>query len=159
MNQFLRLIKQRRWHMYPKIDWLEEGAIQGDALTDIRPIEGKLSVYKIDNDSEQRVITALAAARDCVSHIDYVVFEDSKLDSIGITVEQTDGNTPDVDVNKLHYDLGKLSVERLVILAQIISQSKLDRKFQPEVIEHMRDAINTGYLDKAKIKEKLLKVL
>lgn len=51
MSLFLRAINQARWFTKPDVDWLEDGELKGDALTDIKTENGKLSVYKVTNEA------------------------------------------------------------------------------------------------------------
>ena len=90
---------------------MEEDEIQGDALTDVSTTKGKLFVYRINNKNDwRRVITALTATRDNIVHLDYALFEDVRLDLMGISIKSTYGTTPDETANMLHYELGNLSI-------------------------------------------------
>ena len=112
MNMFLRVINQTKWYKKPDVNWLEDGELKGDALADIKTDNGKLSVYKVTNEANiERISVALAATRERPDKIDYAVFADSNLKSLGITVNQTEGKTPDGEVNKVHYELGDLTVK------------------------------------------------
>ena len=155
MRQFLRTVRQARWHKYPEIDWLVKGELQGDALADMRTDGGRLSVYRIDNEDDlQRVITALAATRDSIANLDYAIFEDSGLGSLGITIRQTDGNTADIITNGLHYELGNLSVSRLARLAKAVSAGMHDRILEKQIGTWLQEAASAGHLDKTRIKSK-----
>ena len=123
MRQFLRTVRQARWHKYPEIAWLVEGELQGDVLTDMSTDRGRLSVYRISNEDDlQRVITALAATRDNVANLDYAIFEDSELGSLGITISNGGYNN-----QWAHYELGNLSARRLARLAEVVSAGNHDR--------------------------------
>ena len=153
MRQFLRTVRQARWHKYPEISWLVEGELQGDVLTDMSTDKGRLSVYRINNEDDlQRVITALAATRDNMANLDYAIFEDSELGSLGITISQTDGNTADMTTNGLHYELGNLSARRLARLAEVVSAGNHDRVPEKLIRAWLQDAASTGHLDRTKIK-------
>lgn len=92
------------------------------------PKSGSLLVYVVDSEASiERIVVALAASRDRVSNLDYVVLEDTNLSSLGITVLSTTGQTPDMVANSLHYDLGHLTVDKLVGLAKIISNGRHKR--------------------------------
>lgn len=65
MRLFLRTVRQRRWAMQPDVDWLEDGELMGDALSDIQTKSGSLSVYEVANEADrQRIAVALAATRN-----------------------------------------------------------------------------------------------
>ena len=153
MRLFLRVIKQHRWFRQPDERWLEDGELKGDALSDIQTLEGRLSVYRVANEADmQRVAVALAANRQNFSNMDYAVFADSDLEPCGITVRQTEGKTPDSGVNDLHYELGKLTVNRLVRLAMIISAGKHKRIQRKQIETLLHEAARAGQLDRARIK-------
>ena len=160
MKQFLRTVKSTRWYKHPQVSWLGEGELQGDALKDVMTCHGRLSVFMISNESdERRVITALAATKDHIANVDYITFEASKLNSIEITIKQTDGYTADAIANKLHHDLEYLSVKRLVKLVEVISDCPPRRKQRKEVKECLRAAMRAGILDTTKINSNEIKNL
>ena len=150
MRLFLRVVKQRRWVRQPDEDWLEDGELKGDALSDLNTQHGRLSVYTVSSEvDKQRVAVALAATRQSFSNMDYVVFSDSDLKSFGITIQQTPGRTPDSEVNNLHYGLGKSTVDRLVRLATIISAGMSKRILEKRIKTLLHEAVSTGQLNKA----------
>ena len=153
MRQFLRSIRQGRWYRYPVVDWLDDGELQGDALSDIRTQDCRLSVYRVTSDADrQRVAVALAATRNEFSNMDYAVFVDSDLDALGITVQPTEGDTPDEAVNELHYELGNLTVKRLALLAKIVSVGEHRRIRQKQIKVLLQEAARSGRLDMARVK-------
>ena len=62
------------------------------------------------------------------------------------------GDTPDAEVNKLHYDLQHLTVEKLSGLAQLISQGELRRILKKQMLSHLLKSIEDGNLDRSRIK-------
>lgn len=160
MNQFLRSVRQGRWHKYPQIDWLEAGELQGDALKDVLTRNGRLSVYRVANETDrQRVVVALAATKEHIENIDYAVFADSDLASLGITVLDVRGDTPDEVVNELHYELGNLTVKRLIRLVEIISFGEHKRVQRGEVEKQLQEAVRSGHLNNRRVKPKKIREL
>ena len=158
MEEFLRTVRQSRWYKYPAIDWLAEGELQGDALSDINTQNGKLSVYRInDEDEMQHVIVALAATKENMANLDYILFDDYELSSFGITVIQSDGNTASTVANELHYELGNLSASRLVRLAQVVSVGRQGRIPEQQIRVRLQKAADDGHLDKTRIKFKKMR--
>lgn len=161
MRLFLRVVRQRRWIRQPDEDWLEDGELKGDALSDLNTQDGRLSVYTVSSEADkQQVAVAVAATRQNFSNMDYVVFSDSDLERFGITVQQTPGGTPDSRVNDLHYELGKLTVDRLVQLATIISVETPKRILEKRIKILLLEAVSTGQLNNTnamsqKMREKL----
>lgn len=149
MKLFLRVVRQRRWLRQPDDDWLEDGELKGDVLSDLKTQNGRLSVYTVSNEMDmQRVAVSLAATRLDFSPMDYVVFSDSDLESWGITVRQTPGATPNSEVNNAHYELGRLTVDRLVRLATIISVGEHRRILEKRIKILLHEAASTGQLNK-----------
>ena len=156
MSLFLRAINQARWFKKPDVDWLEDGELKGDALTDIKTENGRLSVYRITNEANtERISVALAATRERPDKVDYAVFADSNLKSLGITVNQTEGKTPDGEVNMVHYELGDLTVKRLAKLAEIISAGKHSRIQQKKIRGLLHESIRVERLDTTQFKPEL----
>ena len=159
--QFLRVVKQRRWIRQPDEGWLKEGELKGDTLSDLTTQDGRLSAFTVSSEAdERRVAVALAAKRQNFSNMDYAVFPDSVLTSFGITVRQTQGETPDSEVNDSHYELGKLTVDRLVRLVTIISDGKHRRVLEKQIKIWLREASSAGQLNvtdaiPSEMKEKL----
>ncbi len=157
MARFLRQVSQRRWYKYPDLDWLPAGELQGDALCDLRTTDNALSVFELKTEADkERVAIALAATRDGLDVFDYAVFDGSGLASLGIIADQTEGETPDIDVNKLHYDLRNLTVTRLASLAQVLSRGEFARIPVKDVKSKLKEALNAGTLDSARFNGKLL---
>lgn len=160
MRQFLRVIRCGRWYKHPEIGWLGKDELQSDALCDIQTKENKLSVYMISSEDDKlRVIVALAANRDNPSNLDYAVFDESRFDSLDITVKQTEGYTPDAMANTLHYEIVDLTVKRLAMLAEVISTGQHDRILEREIKMLLHDAANEGRIDEKLLKPNILKCL
>ena len=160
MSLFLRAIKQARWFKKPVVDWLEDDELKGDALSDIEDRNGKLSVYKVTHEADiERISVALAATKDGPDKVDCAVFADANLKSLGITINQTKGETPDDEVNMLHHELGNLTVKRLVKLAKIISAGEHSRIQQKEIRRLLHESVCTRRLDRTQFTEKLKKEL
>lgn len=157
MTYFLRVIRQTRWL---KLKWLPDGEIQADALVDLQTTGNALSVYKVESEADkERVVVGLAANRDNLANLDYAIFEDSKFTSLAITVEQREGATPDMEVNKLHYELRNLTVGLLVQLAQMVSLGMHDRIPRKLLKSRLQAAVNAGTVNKERLKPQLLKDL
>ena len=117
----------------------------------------RLSIYAVtDVIDGQRVATAMAATREGISNIDYAVFEDSELESLGISVQHTLGDTPDDGVNGLHYDLGNLTARRLAQLAEIVSVGEIRRMAWSDVRTLLIDEIRAGLVDTARVRPKIV---
>ena len=157
MPTFLRTVQKSRWH--PKPEWKGWGhnELQGDALLDLQTKGNALSVFSVDEGADiDRIVSALAATRQYLSHLDYVVFDDISLMSSGIAFIQTDGETPDKEVNDVHYDVVNLTVSKLVQVAQIVSKCKRQRITKREMKSKLQLALDDQRLDSNKVNDSLL---
>ena len=98
----------------------------------------------------------LAANRDNLANLDYALFDDAGLVSIGVASSQQDGQPPDLAANRLHYNLVNLTAENLVQIAQIISLGEHARMSRKEIEGRLRHAVESGELDRGRIKPHLL---
>lgn len=155
--KLLRIIRRGRWQKRPEPDWPKDSGLPSDALGDMQTSRCRLSVYAVtDAIDGQRVATAMAGTREGISNIDYAVFEDSELESLGISVQHTLGDTPDDGVNGLHYDLGNLTARRLAQLAEIVSVGEIRRMAWSDVRTLLIDEIRAGLVDAARVRPKIV---
>ena len=137
--------------------WLSQGDIQSDALGDLQTKGNTLSVYRVENDEEtEQVVVALAANRDSLANLDYAVLDHAQLIETRLSICQQDRETPDLQVNKLHYDITNLTVVKLAQLAQVISSSSHVRVPRKQLKEALKRAVNAGKLDTVRVKSSLL---
>ena len=142
---------------YPDLPWLSEGELQSDALIDLQTKGNRLSVYRVANKEEvDQVVVALAANRDNLANLDYALFDHTQLPETEFAICQEDGETPDLRVNKWHYDIRDLTVSKLVELARVVSSGCHVRVPKKVVEKHLRTAILTGKLDTSRVKPGLL---
>lgn len=159
MPSFLRTVRQSRWQAP---DWLSPGvdAVKADALADLQTVNNLLSVYLAETSHDiDRITVALAATRDNLQNVDYVVFDGKGLQDIGIAAMRSPGNTPDYLVNEMHYDIGKLTARQTADLATVIITGKLGRRQRMAIKAGMKRAIQCGDLDDTAMKEQLLRQL
>jgi hypothetical protein len=150
LAKFLRAVKQGRWAKYPDVPWLAPTELKGDALRDLGTTDGVISVYEVaDDDLETRIAVALAATRQKPAVFDYIVFEDTGLAELGVTISSTPshGGTPDSIVNDLHHDVQGFTSEKLNKFAQAISGSRMERLLGPKVRSLLTKALRDGELD------------
>ena len=156
MALFLRVVRRGRWDRYPKVAWLPEDHLKIEVLIDL-PIEaGKLSVFRVDDgEAKHRVAMALAANREYISVIDYITFDDTNLQTLGVTIDHSEGHTADDGVNDWHYDIGDISLQRLTQLAEIISRGQFHRVQDKQVKKGVEQAISKGILDEQRVRVRL----
>ena len=150
------MIRKDRWLRSDGLGWLPDDELLADILADFITKSGKLSIWEIRNeDDKKRVIVALAADRDHLAKVDYVIFDGSELDTFDILVEQQDGESPVKVVDNLHYDVHQLTANKLVSLANLVSKDMIDigRMLKGDVRTSLRQAADEGILDKNRIKK------
>jgi len=105
----------------------------------------------------------LAATRDRVEDVDYVLFDDIVVDEMGYPREDTAGAVPDAEVIRWHQDLKIMTVGQL---KQVITH--LWHRFDPrnlgrlerfEVKEELVNRIQDGRLTKSQVNRNLLSSL
>lgn len=158
MSKLLRVTRRGRWLNGAGDDkWLLSGEIKADALGDLETRGNALSVYRADDESAaDKICLALAATRDIFGNVDYAIFDGTELSLIGIKPTQTMGKTPDPEVNRLHYDLTMLTVEKVSQLARIVAAGDHNRVLKKSVESSLRSAVQSDSLDRNGINPKLL---
>jgi len=132
---FIKFTRKRAWDILTQ-DWLKEGDVQCDPITDLRSNDGKLSIWEIMDDSSNLdfVILALACSRNKFEEVDYGLFDPSIVEGLGIPIEKSLGKTPVSKANIYHRDLVKLTVTMLARLVnQMFFNIDKDRRLDVEV--------------------------
>lgn len=120
--------------------------IPADPLGDFANTTGNsLSVWLVDEDKTNfsRVVTAMAANRERVDKFDYVLFREELLDTVGIKVAESKGDTPDAEANEFHRNLVELSASKVVALTKNVFENRLE----------------IGRVDKATLEESIVKAV
>lgn len=106
----------------PPLSWLETDDIPAEPLIHLIPEQFSLSVYEIPDKDEDRinqVATAIAAKRNELDTVQYIIFEESILAELGIEIDDTiAGETCDVEVNTWHRELKHFSANKMVALVK-----------------------------------------
>ena len=160
MPLLLRQIRRSRWYKYPDVQWLPPGALQADALVDLKTEENRLSVWQIEDDESNldQVIAALATKRDECSNLDYAVLDAHLLLRINAKIEVTKGDTFYDKANNLwHRDIIELTTENIMELAHMIMQHRTKRIRHTTVTSLIKHAVASGDVDKDKLKPKVQK--
>ena len=149
MPRFLRVIREKFWHTYPDVDWLQEGELQADALADLKTTEGRLSVFDIGlGVSPERIAIAIAATRSDVEEVEYRIFDSVVIQQLGLTFAMSSGETPDDQVNKVHCDIQMLTTERLSKFAMAISNIDTCMVVFEKIERGLADGVQAGRLKK-----------
>lgn len=136
--------------------WLEtEGHapqdFPADVITDLRTTGDEISIFEItDAVSAERIAIAVAAGRNKPGHTGYAVFDRAGAERLGVGIKKTPGDTYDVAVNAVHYDLHVGTAGRLVELAGVIAGGEITSILKKKVEELLRAGFESGQLDHTK---------
>jgi hypothetical protein len=157
MARLLRTVTKPKWEAP---DWMAAGDVPADALTDLRADHNELSVWCVEPDdsaSLSEVLAALASRRQTLDKLDYTLLDEAILPTIPIKCVKTDGCTPHSTANVgLHRDLIELTAQKIVRIAVEMMPLARIRVPQKEVRRLLRDALERGVLDRARIDPHLL---
>lgn len=126
------------------LEWLPKGEIQGNALKDLTTKENKLSLYKIQDRSEIKRFVAALAATAQPDRFGYAIIDVPRLSAF--STDESIGNTSDTFVNSNHVDLVHLTCRTLLQVAEIIRDSERSYIPKREVVQHVKESIESGYL-------------
>jgi hypothetical protein len=131
--------------------------LQADALSDLATRGNKLSVYQLEDQSTEaleRVVAALATANtEFISDFDYVTLNEKIISNLRIKIDKVAGETPDRDVNSLHFDFIELTADKILELAHAISDNAQPQRFlSKDVRGFVARSIHCGYIDRSKLK-------
>ena len=138
----------------------EDPSICGDAISDLRTSNNRLSVWKADSDEDiNDAIVALALNRDNVSKINYLLLEEEKLADIEIEIaDDQPGKAAGLDETILgkHRDLIELDYIRLGYLAQYMVNLAQKEENQKVVSKSEVKILLDRYKDEKKIEQGLV---
>lgn len=142
--------------------------INADAITQcLKTDNNTLSVWRIENESDvSKGVLAMASNNDYLSKIDVVIVDESSLSAGSITIANTPGETPCVDLVGTHRDLAELNVANLAFISESIAAQIRAKKVHTftasKVKALLREAIAAGTLNadalSESVREKVLKV-
>jgi hypothetical protein len=152
------LIKVRRNWFVSQVTFRGEPDYLADCLSDFRISEGKLSVWLIAEDKSNidRVLAALAATRDKLQDMGYVLFDSGVLERCEIKFEKSEGGTPDSYANNnWHHDLTDLSVRQVAEFAIELCKLNWNGRLLPaEVALALEKSLENKYLAEEEMRVK-----
>jgi hypothetical protein len=149
-----------RWAGPEAFPWLTGDDAHPRALADLIPpdLEATLSFWRVADDLSnlERIVAAVAATRDHLTKLDYVLLDESVLAEHDLSPHDAMGNTDDDEVNKSHVDIAKLSAKKVVTLAQAIRRmDRVARIDEDRVGELIIDALKDGRIPAGAVKGSL----
>ena len=155
MALLVRKINRAKWKIHPDIT-IEE--IPADAITHcLKTSQNSLSTWRIlDRGRLPDAVLAILAAGDHIETFDVVCIDSDLLESDGISLENTEGNTKFKNYRKEHVDISQLTHKTLGVIAEHIAseiQINSDKRFTKiELIQLLADAVDEGKIRKEDLK-------
>ncbi len=164
MDHLARKINKSKWE---PLESMQPEAVGADALTAcLRTTGNDLSVWDCHNNELDvaEVVLALAANFQRLDKLWVVVISRTDVESSGITIKATKGQTHVADLRLRHRDLASLDIERLARVAHLVAKSaRTDGTWyffgKPDVKELLSTAISAGRLNRADLAPDLSKAI
>lgn len=159
MPRLLLKVHKILWEKTSLPSFLQKGDIPADCLADLNTEKNELSAWYIEDDGANlnRVLTALAATCSFISNFDYLLFDYAIVTGLGLTINKTDGETPDSVANSSwHRDLTELSGQNVLKFAlTIFYDSNVQRIPERKIGEWLRGAVANKEVDPSKLTARL----
>ncbi len=142
--------------------WLNDDDIPADLLPELSTENNTMSVYEIEDDKSnlQDVIASLAANRDDVHRLDYVLIKKNLLTGKGLQFQKTDGDTPHKEVNeKYHWNVIELSGNKISVLGNKILNSEIESFDRKKIKTIIAEYIKNGTFSENDLKQSLIENL
>lgn len=164
MPSLLRVIRKDNWYTNREVpEWLPEGDLPGDVLSDFQTTHCGLSVWLVDDDrgNLEAILAAFACTRKSIDKIDYLLIDADVVNTLGLALEQCPGVTPDDQVNQhWHRDLKRLSAARILEIASIFFPERCTQcqRVPPQKVQELvANAIDSGRLERNRIADGIIK--
>jgi hypothetical protein len=159
----LRITKYNKW-INTKPNWLKEGEIPADPISNWQTTENKMSVWVVDNDVGliEQIVAALAVNRIKVEDFEYVLLDSKIVAETGIKTIQIKGEILDNNLKNLHRDLVEISAQKLLKLTEVIfhaieqEDTILERVPRKTVARYILDSINKRCIDSTRVKPEII---
>jgi hypothetical protein len=145
-----KLDRKREWDDPRKDEpWLGANDLRADALRDLTTEGNKLSIWKITEELPlPRILAALAAKRENLVKLEFILFDFAVLGELGIAHEQVNGDTHDSVVNGCHIDLIQLTARKVSEFgARIRAARKPERYLDQKVAPLIQASVDSGFIE------------
>ncbi len=132
MSYMLRTVRKSRWYLSNSGEWLDKDDLPADILNDLITSSNTLSIWEIDGNKNnlERLLAALAASREHINQLDYVLFSPEILNQVDVKTVKTKGELLDPVANEWHVDITDLTAMKLIALAKAIVHSPITEKIR-----------------------------
>ena len=161
MSLLVRKINKAKW-MQNDIRSAED--VSADAITnDLKTQGNTLSAWQVAEETIADAVLAIVASHQQLDTIDVVFLDPSSLESNGIMLQSTLGNTPVKNLIDQHIDICDLTYRTLGTVAEQIAlalkEGKVVRYTKGKIKNLLKDAIDQGRLQMNDLNESLRKRL
>ncbi len=127
--------------------------LPADVLLDLKTTGNQLSVFEVSEAiTPERIAIALVAnnKQGKPDHTGYAVLDRAAVEALGITLRKTTSDTPDAEVNPLHWDLDVGTSGKLVAFASLIANAPPKAILKKDVERLLKEGFESGRLDYTK---------
>ena len=152
MTVILRKLENKRH--WDEASWLDSNDTQADVLKNFSTSNNELSIFVLEEPDAQieRVVAALAARRDFLSHLDLAVVPCEVLEECDIDSSDVQGETPDQEVNGWHQNLIQLTVSKISLLISFVKSEGDFKRYQGKDVEQaIKNSLDANAFDVASI--------
>ena len=147
---------QANWIRYPDAFHLPVKVVSSDCW----PTNDSLSMWSALTEFDiPRVAAALAATRDYLTNVDFLMTTDATLDDLDISRQQSPGETPYIVMNDHHMDVTSLTFGQLFCLCDEFQRCEKRRVPKSEIKAMLMYAIDTEQIDPHKLKSTLCRAV
>ncbi len=159
---YVRMISKRgKWNNVKDKSY---GELSSDAVTKCLKTTGEtLSLwYAKDEKDIDKAIVALASTKERIDTLDYIVIEDSLIDSYELELSNTEGKSAYVEFNKQHFDIIGLNYLKLGKVIELIhnivskEEDAIKRIKSKQIKQKLKSALDNGKLSENHINKDLL---
>lgn len=154
MNLLVRKIDQAKWMQN---DIIHGGDISADAITNCsKTTKNTLSTWKAKSEeSLDDAVLAIVSGNKYLESIDVVILDAAELQASGLSLINSDGQTPIQDLVNAHVDIQNLTYKTIGKFADHVvnsfKQEKVKRYTKGKLKTILQEAIQSGRLDPSKI--------
>lgn len=162
--KLVRKIDRGKWER-GSLETLEQ--FSADAITNCMKTKGNtISTWAIKQDDpaeRANAVLAMASTFTSLDTIHVVILDASHVESSGLRLEQTSGNTPVTELEDTHRDIVNLTYGSLGILATLIAKCITDKhvqRFTKKELRHILvSAVQSGKVELDKLHERVQRKL
>jgi len=122
--------------------------------------DSALSVWLVEDDQSnlERVVGVVAAGRRHVDKFDYALVEESAIRGLGIEIQRSPEACPDEEASRRwHHNVIRLTATNLNAIVQLIrSEGRVERVLKPRVEAIIRNGMDSGQINPARLQKSLL---